>query len=195
MILSGYQPWLGERPVSRMLDLCTGSGCIAIATAVHQPDWQVDAVDLSEDALALARTNVERFEAGGRVRLIHSDLFSGLAGERYDLIVTNPPYVTHAEVAALPPEYAFEPELGLRAGEDGLDLALRILRDAPDHLTDDGVLICEVGESERALVALLPEVPFTWIEFNVGQMGVFVIERYDLERHRQAIAALADARA
>lgn len=194
LIEAGYQPWLGERPVSRALDLCTGSGCIAIATAVHQPDWQVDAVDLSADALALAQSNVERFEVGGRVRLIQSDLFTALAGERYDLIVTNPPYVTHAETDALPPEYAFEPEMGLRAGDDGLDLALRILRDSPDHLTDDGVLTCEVGESERALVELLPQVPFSWVEFRVGQMGVFVIDRYDLVRHRDAIAALAAAR-
>lgn len=194
LIEVGYQPWLGDREVSRALDLCTGSGCIAIATAVHQPYWQVDAVDLSTDALALAQANVERFDVGERVRLIQSDLFAGLAGERYDLIVTNPPYVTHAETDALPPEYAFEPELGLRAGDDGLDLALRILRDAPAHLSEDGVLICEVGESERALVALLPEVPFSWVEFRVGQMGVFVIERDDLVRHQARIRELAEAR-
>ena len=194
LIETGYQPWLGERPVSRVLDLCTGSGCIAIATAVHQPGWQVDAVDLSAEALELAQGNVERFDVGARVRLVESDLFAALAGERYDLIVTNPPYVTHAETDALPPEYAFEPELGLRAGEDGLDIALRILRDAPAHLSEQGLLICEVGESERALVELLPEVPFSWIEFRVGQMGVFVIERQDMVRHHERIAALANAR-
>lgn len=194
LIEVGYQPWLGDRPVSRALDLCTGSGCIAIATAVHQPQWQVDAVDVSNEALDLAQSNVERFDVAGRVRLIQSDLFTGLAGERYDLIVTNPPYVTHAETDALPPEYAFEPELGLRAGDDGLDIALRILRDAPAHLTDHGLLICEVGESERALVELLPEVPFSWIEFRVGQMGVFVIERDDMIRHHGRIAALANMR-
>ncbi|MCX7563251.1 50S ribosomal protein L3 N(5)-glutamine methyltransferase [Xanthomonadaceae bacterium XH05] len=194
LIEVGYQPWVGERPVSRVLDLCTGSGCIAIATAVHQPYWQVDGVDLSADALALAQSNVERFDVADRVRLLQSDLFTALDGERYDLIVTNPPYVTHAETDALPPEYAFEPDLGLRAGDDGLDIALRILRDAPDHLTDDGLLICEVGESERALVALLPEVPFSWIEFRVGQMGVFVIERDDLVHHHARITALANAR-
>ncbi|MCX7555879.1 50S ribosomal protein L3 N(5)-glutamine methyltransferase [Xanthomonadaceae bacterium JHOS43] len=194
LIEVGYQPWVGERPVSRVLDLCTGSGCIAIATAVHQPYWQVDGVDLSADALALAQSNVERFDVADRVRLLQSDLFTALDGERYDLIVTNPPYVTHAETDALPPEYAFEPDLGLRAGDDGLDIALRILRDAPDHLTEDGLLICEVGESERALVALLPEVPFSWIEFRVGQMGVFVIERDDLVHHHARITALANAR-
>ena len=194
LIETGYQPWLADRPVSRVLDLCTGSGCIAIATAVHQPQWQVDAADLSQEALELARRNVERFGVEERVRLVHSDLFAGLKGERYGLIVSNPPYVTRAEVDALPPEYGFEPELGLRAGEDGLDLALRILRDAPDHLDEEGVLICEVGESERALVRLLPQVPFSWVEFRVGQMGVFVLECEDLVRHHSVIAALADAR-
>lgn len=194
LIEAGFQPWIGDRPVSRVLDLCTGSGCIGIATAVYQPDWQVDAVDLSTDALELAQANVERFGIADRVRLVHSDLFSELQDERYDLIVSNPPYVTHAEVDALPPEYAFEPEMGLRAGDDGLDLALRILRDAPAHLTDHGLLICEVGDSERALVELLPQVPFSWIEFRVGQMGIFVIGRDELVRHQDEIAALASAR-
>jgi ribosomal protein L3 glutamine methyltransferase len=131
---------------------------------------------------------------GERVRAIRSDLFAGLAGEQYDLIVSNPPYVTHAEVDALPAEYAHEPELGLRAGDDGLDLALKILRDAPEHLTENGLLIVEVGESERALVRLLPEVPFAWVEFKVGQMGVFVVERGDLVAHAATIRALAGAR-
>ena len=115
-------------------------------------------------------------------------------GEVYDLIVTNPPYVTHAETDALPKEYSHEPEMGLRAGDDGLDLALEILRDAPRHLSADGLLVCEVGESERALVALLPEVPFAWVEFKVGQMGIFVVERADLVAHHERIRSLADAR-
>lgn len=194
LIESGFEPWLGGRWVQRALDLCTGSGCIGIATAVHNPEWQVDLVDISEDALDLARENIARFEVGERVRAIRSDLFAGLAGEQYDLIVSNPPYVTHAEVDALPAEYAHEPELGLRAGDDGLDLALKILRDAPEHLTENGLLIVEVGESERALVRLLPEVPFAWVEFKVGQMGVFVVERGDLVAHAATIKALADAR-
>lgn len=194
LIEAGYQPWLGDRAVSRVLDLCTGSGCIAIATVVHQPAWHVDAVDLSADALDLARSNVERFDVQERVRLVQSDLFDALAGERYDLIVSNPPYVTHDEMDALPAEYGFEPDLGLRAGSDGLDLVLRILRDAPDHLSEDGLLICEVGDSERALVELLPQLPLSWIEFKVGPMGIFVVERDDLVRHHAAIAALANAR-
>ncbi len=194
LIEAGFEPWLGGRWVQRALDLCTGSGCIGIATAVHNPEWQVDLVDISEDALDLARENIARFDVGNRVRAIRSDLFAGLAGEQYDLIVSNPPYVTHAEVDALPAEYAHEPELGLRAGDDGLDLALKILRDAPEHLTENGLLIVEVGESERALVRLLPEVPFAWVEFKVGQMGVFVVERGDLVAHAATIKALADAR-
>ena len=188
LIEAGFEPWLGGREVQRALDLCTGSGCIAIAMAVHNPDWQVDGVDLSEEALSLARENAERLDVGERVRLLQSDLFAALEGERYQLVVSNPPYVTHDEVDALPAEYAHEPELGLRAGDDGLDIALRILQEAPRFLDEDGLLIVEVGESERALVALLPEVPFAWIEFKVGQMGVFAIDREPLVRHAEAIA-------
>ena len=193
LIESGFEPWLGGREVRRALDLCTGSGCIAIAMAHHNPDWHVDGADISDDALALARENERRLHVDN-VRWVKSDLFDGLQGEHYDLIVTNPPYVTNAETDALPREYSFEPELGLRAGDDGLDLALRILRDAPLHLTDDGLLICEVGESERALVKLLPELPLAWVEFKVGQMGIFVAERHDLVAHHARIRALADAR-
>src|SRR5690606_14495510 len=125
---------------------------------------------------------------------MRSDLFSSLQGEHYDLIVTNPPYVTNDETDALPREYAHEPEMGLRAGDDGLDLVLKILRDAPLHLSDDGVLVCEVGESERALSRLLPELPLMWVEFKVGQMGVFVVERHDLVTHNARISALAAER-
>src|SRR5688500_14252772 len=193
LIESGFQPWLGDREVGRALDLCTGSGCIAIAMAHYRPDWEVDAVDISDDALALTQENIERLLTPN-VTPIRSNLFEYLDGYVYDLIVTNPPYVTHAETDALPAEYAHEPELGLRAGDDGLDLALKILRDAPAHLTEQGLLICEVGESERALAALLPEVPFAWVEFKVGQMGIFAIERADLVALRARTTALADAR-
>ena len=194
LIQAGFSPWLDERHVERALDLCTGSGCIGIAMAAHNPDWRVDLADISEEALALAGENVEFQEVGERVRVFHSDLFANLTGERYHLIVSNPPYVTEREYAALPPEYGHEPALGLTAGHDGLDFALRILVAAPDHLADDGVLIVEVGESERALVELLPEVPFNWIEFNVGQMGVFLLDRRDLVEHADAIAAAAKSR-
>ncbi|HQV71649.1 MAG: 50S ribosomal protein L3 N(5)-glutamine methyltransferase [Xanthomonadales bacterium] len=191
LILGGFSPWLDDREVFRALDLCTGSGCIGIAMASHYPDWLVDLVDVSDDALALARENIEYQDVGDRVRAISSDLFEGVRGERYDLIVSNPPYVTEDEYAAMPAEYAHEPKLGLTAGNDGLDLALRLLREAPEVLTEDGVLIVEVGESERALVELLPEVPFNWVEFAVGQMGVFVVDRGDLVEHADAIRAAA----
>ena len=193
LIENGFEPWLGGREVERALDLCTGSGCIAIATAHYHPHWQVDGIDISDEALSLAVENKVRLHADN-VRLLKSNLFESLQGEVYDLIVTNPPYVTHAETDALPREYSHEPELGLRAGEDGLDLALKILRDAPAHLSGHGLLICEVGESEHALARLLPEVPFSWIEFKVGQMGIFVLEREDMLAHHARIKALADAR-
>ncbi|MCE7031614.1 50S ribosomal protein L3 N(5)-glutamine methyltransferase [Lysobacter sp. GX 14042] len=194
LIEAGFEPWLGGREVRRALDLCTGSGCIAIAMGHYNPDWEVTGADIDADALSLAAENRERLEAGN-VQLRRSDLFQGLEGEVYDLIVTNPPYVTHEETDALPPEYAHEPELGLRAGDDGLDLALRIMRDAPRHLSEDGLLVCEVGEAEHALVRLLPELPLAWVEFKVGQMGIFVAERADLLEHHERIRALADARA
>ncbi|HVQ32567.1 MAG TPA: 50S ribosomal protein L3 N(5)-glutamine methyltransferase [Lysobacter sp.] len=193
MIEHGFQPWLGDREVRRALDLCTGSGCIGIAMAHYHPDWHVDAVDLSPDALALAAENKARLHADN-VRLLQSDLFSNLQGEHYDLIVTNPPYVTNAETDALPKEYGYEPDLGLRAGDDGLDLALQILRDAPLHLDRDGLLVCEVGEAEKALSELLPELPLAWVEFKVGQMGIFVAECADLVAHNARIRELADAR-
>ena len=193
LIESGFEPWLGGREVRRALDLCTGSGCIAIAMAHYNPDWQVDGADISDEALSLARENEARLLTTN-TRFLKSDLFDGLQGEHYDLIVSNPPYVTNDETDALPPEYAHEPELGLRAGHDGLDLVLRMLRDAPLHLTEDGLMICEVGESEQHLVKLLPELPLMWIEFKVGQMGVFVVERRDLVAHNARIAALAAAR-
>lgn len=193
LIESGFEPWIGGREVRRALDICTGSGCIAIAMAHYNPDWQVDGVDISPEALALAQENKARLHTDN-VRLLESDLFSAVKGEKYELIVTNPPYVTDDETDALPKEYSHEPELGLRAGPDGLDLALRILRDAPAHLAEEGLLICEVGESERALAALLPDVPFAWIEFKVGQMGIFAIDAADLRAHHARIRELADAR-
>lgn len=194
MIQSGFSPWLDERSVERALDLCTGSGCIGIAMAAHNPDWRVDLADISEEALSLARENVEFQDVGARVRVVSSDLFEGLIGEHYDLIVSNPPYVTEREYAELPAEYGHEPALGLRAGEDGLDFALRILAAAPEYLDEEGVLIVEVGDSERALVQLLPQIPFNWIEFNVGQMGVFLLDRRDLVEHADAIREAARGR-
>lgn len=195
LIEDGFSPWLDEREVTRALDLCTGSGCIGIAMAAHHPRWQVDLADISDDALALARENIALHGVAQTVRAVRSDLFAGLADQRYDLIVSNPPYVTDAEYAALPGEYAHEPKLGLAAGPDGLDFAFRILGDAADHLTEEGLLIVEVGESERALMEWLPTVPFVWIEFKVGPMGVFALERRDLVAHADAIRGAAARRA
>jgi ribosomal protein L3 glutamine methyltransferase len=194
LIESGFTPWLDGRQVERALDLCTGSGCIGIAMAEYNPSWQVDVVDISEDALSLARENVAFQHVDERVEVIRSDLFSGLKGRQYDLIVSNPPYVTEEEYAALPGEYSHEPKLGLTSGEDGLDICLRILDEAADYLTEDGLLIVEVGESEHALAALLPDVPFVWIEFKVGPMGVFALERRELIEHADVIHAVAAER-
>jgi ribosomal protein L3 glutamine methyltransferase len=194
LIESGFSPWLDERLVGRALDLCTGSGCIGIAMAEYNPTWQVDIVDISEEALSLARENIVFQHVEGRVEAIRSDLFAGLQGRRYDLIVSNPPYVTEDEYAALPGEYRHEPKLGLTSGADGLDLCLRMLDEAADYLSDEGLLIVEVGESEHALTRLLPRVPFVWVEFKVGAMGVFALERRDLLEHAAEIRAAAAAR-
>ena len=189
LIEAGFEPWLGGREVRRALDLCTGSGCIGIAMAAHQPGWHVDVADISAGALALARENVAAHHLQRRMRVIESDLYGALGGERYDLIVSNPPYVPDRDVDALPPEYGHEPALGLKGGDDGLDLVLRILAHAPEHLGEGGLLVVEVGDSEEALAALLPQVPFAWVEFKVGQMGVFVLGRDAVLAHQYAIRA------
>ena len=170
------------------------AGCIGVALAEYNPDWQVDIADICAVALTLARENIAFQHVEGRVEAIQSDLFAGLQGRRYDLIVSNPPYVTDDEYAALPGEYRHEPKLGLTSGADGLDLCLRLLAEAAEHLTDNGLLIVEVGESEHALAALLPTVPFVWIEFKVGAMGVFALERRELVEHAAAIRHAAAAR-
>ena len=188
-IRAGFSPWLDGVDVRRALDLCSGGGCIGIAMAVYNPDWHVDLADISDAALALARENILFQNVEDRVRAVKSDLFGALEGETYDLIVSNPPYVTEQEFAALPPEYGHEPALALRAGDDGLDFALRILDESPKHLSKGGWLIVEVGESERALSRLLPGLPLNWIEFEVGQMGVFAIAREDIVKHAKAIKA------
>jgi ribosomal protein L3 glutamine methyltransferase len=191
-ILNGFAPWLEGVHVRRALDLCTGGGCIGIAMAAHNPEWDVDLADISDEALSLTRENILFQNVENRVRAVKSDLFKNLKGEKYDLIVSNPPYVTLREFAALPAEYDHEPSLALKAGDDGLDFALRILAEAPAHLNEPGILIVEVGESEHALVRLLPKLPLDWIEFDVGQMGVFVISRAELVKHAKSIkAALA----
>ncbi|WP_215782378.1 MULTISPECIES: 50S ribosomal protein L3 N(5)-glutamine methyltransferase [unclassified Paludibacterium] len=173
-------PWI-EYPelVHRALDLCTGSGCLAIQMAHHYPDAEIDAVDISLDALEVAAINVEQYGLGEQINLIHTDLFEGLA-DRYDLIVSNPPYVDAESVDALPDEYLHEPELALGSGQDGLDATREILRRAPEFLNERGVLLVEIGHNREALEAAFPQLPFVWLETSGGDGFVFLLTREDL---------------
>ncbi|MFM2483695.1 50S ribosomal protein L3 N(5)-glutamine methyltransferase [Celerinatantimonas yamalensis] len=182
LIEQQFQPWLRHEP-KRILDLCTGSGCIAIACGYAFPNAEVDAVDISVDALAVAEINIQNHGVEQQVFPIQSDGFSQLSGQRYDLIVSNPPYVDEVDMAHLPEEFCHEPELGLASGVDGLALTRQILRQGADHLTDDGVLIVEVGNSQVHLEAQYPQVPFTWLAFANGGHGVFAITREQLLAH------------
>ena len=182
LIQQSFTEQLAGRTPERILDLCTGSGCIAVACAYQFPDAEVDAADISPDALAVAEFNIAEHQLQHRVFPILSDGFSGLAGQQYDLIVTNPPYVDAEDMADLPDEFRHEPELGLASGQDGLALTRHILRHAAAHLTEHGVLVCEVGNSMVALQHLLPEVGLEWLEFNQGGIGVFVVDKAELVR-------------
>lgn len=173
-IESGFTPWLDPIPAPRILDLCTGSGCIAIACALAFPNSLVDAVDISPEALAVAHKNVQNYGLGHRVRLVQSDLFEQVSG-RYDLIISNPPYVNAADMQALPTEFRHEPVLALAAGEDGLDIVRSILAKARSFLSESGILVVEVGDSEAALQMAFPEHPFLWLEFQRGGHGVFLL--------------------
>lgn len=173
------QPWL-TRPVRRALDLCTGSGCLAVLAAKAFPGARVDAADLSRAALAVARRNITQHALRGRIRLVRSDLFDGLRGRRYDLIVSNPPYVTSSSMRALPPEYQHEPRMALAGGSDGLALVRRILEHAARHLEPGGLLVCEVGAGRKALERAYPRVPFTWPETSAQAQEVFLLPREDL---------------
>jgi ribosomal protein L3 glutamine methyltransferase len=172
-----------------VLDIGTGSGCIAIACALAFPEARVDAADISPDALAVTRINIERHQTQARMRAVQSDIFGDLSNERYDLIVSNPPYVSHAEMDELPEEYLREPELGLVAGADGLDIVRRILAEAEAHLEPHGLLVVEVGDSEPALADAYLTVPFVWLEFEFGGGGVFVLTARQLAEHRDVLLA------
>ncbi|WAN11313.1 50S ribosomal protein L3 N(5)-glutamine methyltransferase [Stutzerimonas balearica] len=178
-----FAPWLPKTP-ARILDLCTGSGCIGIACAYEFPDAEVVLADLSYEALEVANLNIEQHELEGRVYTVQSDGFDGLPGQRFDLIVSNPPYVDLEDFASMPDEYQHEPELGLACGDDGLDLVRRMLAEAADHLTDDGLLVVEVGNSQVHIEALYPEVDFTWLEFQRGGHGVFLLAAQQCREHQ-----------
>jgi len=181
LIEDRFTPWVDEDRITRILDIGTGSGCIAVACALAFPGARVDAVDVSEDALAVARANIAHHAVGDSVRTIHSDVFERLEVECYDLIIANPPYVASEEMQDLPEEYRHEPgETALAAGQDGLDVVRRILAEAGEHLNEDGILVVEVGNTRGAVEETFTEMPFTWLEFERGGEGVFLLSEKQL---------------
>ncbi len=186
LIEKQFSPFVtAEKVPRRILDLCTGSGCIAIACAYAFPEAEVDALDLSVDALNIAQINIEGHGLLEQVIPIQSDVFSSIPHEKYDLIVTNPPYVDQEDVDSLPTEYKHEPEMGLGSGVDGLDIVREILAQANNHLTEQGILICEVGNSQIHVEKVYPEVPFTWLTFERGGHGVFLLTKAQLEQYAE----------
>lgn len=181
LLREGLAPWVrNARRVRSVLDLCTGSGCLAVLAAHAFPAAKVDAVDLSPEALQVARRNVKEYALGKRVRLVRSDLFDRLAARRYDLILSNPPYVDAPAMRALPPEYRREPRLALAGGRDGLMLVRRMLAQASAHLNPRGLLVVEIGHNRAALEKAYPRLPFVWLETSAGENYVFLLQREDL---------------
>lgn len=181
LIENKFSPYIAaNKEPKRILDLCTGSGCIAIACASYFSEAEIDAVDLSVDALNVAQINIENHGLSEQVIPIQSDVFSGVEGQSYDLIVSNPPYVDQQDIDSLPQEYHHEPEIGLGCGDDGLDIVRVILAQSAQHLNDDGLLFCEVGNSEVHVKALYKAVPFTWLTFERGGHGVFMLTKAQL---------------
>lgn len=181
LIENQFCPWIDVSRVNKVLDLCTGSACIAIACAYHLPECQVDASDISKDALQVAEKNLERHQLSNQLRLIESDLFAAIPQQKYDVIVSNPPYVDQQDMRELPKEYQYEPRLALEAGSDGLDLVENILNNAKHYLSEHGILIVEVGNSQQALINRYPDVPFSWLEFVHGGEGVFLLTQSQLQ--------------
>ena len=183
LLEAGLSAWVGEpEEVGRALDLCTGSGCLAILLAHAFPRARIDAADLSADALEVAARNVADYGLGGRIELLQSDLFAGLGARKYDLIISNPPYVTAESMRALPPEYRHEPALALASGDDGLDAVRGILAQARRHLKSDGILAVEVGGNRAIVEDAFPDIPFTWIESAGGEGMVFLLQQEQLPK-------------
>ncbi len=189
VIADGFEPWADAGSVTRILDLCTGSGCIAIACQYRFPEAQVAASDISRDALEVARQNLEQHDLDDTIALYASDLFDAIPPQKFDVIVCNPPYVDAEDMAGLGEEFHYEPELGLRAGDDGLALADRILAAAGDYLSENGVLFLEVGNSQAALEAKYPSLAMTWLDLEFGAIGVCCIQARDLHQRHAALAA------
>ena len=188
LIQKRFAPWLDADKVVRILDIGTGSGCIAIACAYAFENAKIDAVDISPDALAVAKINCDKHNMTDRVRLVPSDLFSALQGETYDVIISNPPYVSSADMQLLPQEYLHEPNGALLAGNEGDEIVEKILHQAPEHLTKDGILIVEVGNSQPVVLQRYPHLPFTWLDFEQGEAEVFLLNAEQLLEHKNRIS-------
>lgn len=186
LIRNDYAPWVNDADsIKNVLDLCTGSGCIGIASSFVFENADVTLVDISDDALEIANHNIKKHQLSDRVTAVKSDLFDNLGGKKFGVIVSNPPYVDNEDLASMPAEYHFEPKLALEAGNDGLDLAKRIILEAGKHLTEDGVLIVEVGNSQHALMEMCPDIPFTWLSFAEGGDGVFLLTYNELIQYKE----------
>ena len=187
LIQHEFQPWYRGPAPKRVLDLCCGGGCIGLAVAHYYPELTVDLADLDKNALALARENIALMGLADRAATIHCDVFEGLGQQKYDIILSNPPYVNDSDLSSMPAEYSHEPELALGSGSDGLALTRRILAEAGQFLTEQGLLVVEVGNSWVDLEALYPSVPFTWLEFEHGGHGVFAITAKELQQYSTSL--------
>lgn len=185
LIEQAFSPWIEFEKVTSILDLCCGSGCIAIACAYVFPEANIDAVDIDDAALEIAKINVSKHQLQAQVNLLKSDLFQNLNHKKYDIIVSNPPYVDAEDMQSLPKEFTHEPKHALAAGKDGLECVKSILVKADEHLTEQGILIVEVGNSWQALESIYPRVPFTWLEFERGGHGVFLLSKQEIQQHLQ----------
>lgn len=184
LIENHFAPWIDSEKIEKILDIGTGSGCIAIACALAFPEAQVDALDISNEALEVAKINIDRYNLDQQVHLLQSDLFAAVPNQKYDIIISNPPYVSSAEMQELPPEYHHEPKMALTAGQDGLQFVDDILKLAPEHLAEHGILVVEVGNSAQALVDKYPQIPFVWLEFEKGEGEVFLLTKEQLKTPR-----------